>query len=297
MVVAQVTTVPPLFSTPYITAAEFKQAPTGTDVTNLVSRDPEASLAELVNVIGRASSWADQYCDQVLAATTDTDEEWARIARDGWFHLHPRYNPILSLTSFASGTQPSNLASLTDLSQTWIDQRGQTIWVPAQSSLFFSTQGPLQFGSGGYGTDMLVQYTYVNGYPNTLLTATAAAAATSIQVADATGVLAGLTQLGIYDGAQTEYVKVAATYGGGTTLPLAAPLLYTHQQVGVSVSALPPAVKQAVILLTANLVKMRGIGGIVAPRAGSQQASSSKSSDGVDVDTAYELLDPFRRVR
>lgn len=301
MAVAQVTTVPPLFTTPYVTAAEYKQSPTSIDVTNLVSRDAAASLAELNNLVARASSWADTYCGQILAATVDTDLDWFNMSRDGWLKVHPRYTPILQLNSFAYGSMPGNLATLTDLSQVAILSRAQEFHVPLAAGVMSSSAGPLQFGPAGYGARILCSYTYVNGYPTTTLAATASAGASSIQVVDATGVLAGLTQLGIYDGGQTEMVKVAASYAGGTTLPLQSALRFAHGEVGVSVSALPAAVKQAVIHLTNYLAKTRGIAAIVAPRGGSQQpgrtVKKADSNDPEDVATAKELLDAFRRVR
>lgn len=300
MAVAQVTTIPPLFTSPYITAAEYRQSPTSVDVSNLVPRDSAASIAELNNLVSRASSWADVYCGQILAATTDTDLDWYNPGRDGWLKIHPRYTPILSVTSFAYGTTPSNLAALSDLSQIAMIGRAQEFHVPLMAGVTQTSQGPLQFGSAAYGSRLLCSYTYVNGYPTTVLATPATAGATSIQVVDATGVLAGLTQLGIYDGGQTETVKVASSYVGGTTLPLTSALRFAHNETGVSVSALPPAVKQAVIHLTNYLAKTKGITGIVAPRGGgisAGQAVKSGQNDPEDVATAYELLDPFRRVR
>ena len=48
-----------LFSTPYLTLDEYKQAPTAIDYNNLVaaSTDPSVQDAELANVIARASSF------------------------------------------------------------------------------------------------------------------------------------------------------------------------------------------------------------------------------------------------
>ena len=64
------------FSTPYLTLTEFKNAPTAVDISNLVwnSTDQAVQDAELNNVIARASSWVDTYCNQVLAATTEQEQ-------------------------------------------------------------------------------------------------------------------------------------------------------------------------------------------------------------------------------
>ncbi len=297
MVAAQVTVTPPLFSQPYITVAEYNQAPTGVDLSNLVSKDPAASAAEGANIIARASAWADNFCGQILAATTDTDTNRVQVSRDGYMHIHPRYTPILEVTDFRFGTAPNNLQAMTDLSG--IGFYGQEFHVPSGVASFSSFTGPLQFGSAGYNAKYWVQYSYINGYPNTLLaTAPGAAGATTLTVTDATGIIGGLTQLGIYDGAQAELVKVASV--AGNVLTLTAPTVFAHTQTGVSVSALPPSVKQAVILLTTALVKTRGTSAIVAPGIRSQSAGqrlTTEAIQGEDVDYAYDLLMPYRRVR
>ena len=61
------------FSTPYLTLGEYKSAPTAIDIDNLVfnSQDPDVQDSELTNVIARASSWIDTFCNQVLAATNE----------------------------------------------------------------------------------------------------------------------------------------------------------------------------------------------------------------------------------
>jgi hypothetical protein len=74
------------FSTPYLTLGEFKNAPTSIDIDNLVfnSQDPDTQDSELVNVIARASSWIDTFCNQVLAATTESEQQRSRwVPSDG----------------------------------------------------------------------------------------------------------------------------------------------------------------------------------------------------------------------
>lgn len=293
---AKATTIPPLFSTPYLTVAEYTQAPTGIDTSNLSPGNPAASPAELANMIARASSWVDNYCGQVLAATVDTENVRTRPSRDGTLHIHPRYTPILEVLSVAYGGSPDRQISLSDLSGLWVET--SEFHVPLQEG--WTTRGPLQFGGPVPGRDLYVSYSYVNGYPNTTLAATALAGATSITVADGTGMLAGLTRLGVYDGPNSETVQVAATYTGGTVLPLVSPLTFAHATVGVSVSALPPAVKQATILITTALVKTRGAAAVVMPSFRSQQPrQQTKSEFGADLDMEYalDLLEPYRRVR
>ncbi len=292
----QATSTSPLFSTPYITAQEYLQAPTGEDATNLVKGDQAASMVELGNLIARASSLADLRCNQVLAATSDTESVRAAVSRDGYLHLHPRYWPILELVSLSYGTDPANIAALTDLSGVWVEP--QELTVPL-GSLKFSSAGPLQFGTPAYsGSQLFVRYTYQNGYPTTLLASALNAPGTQITVADATGVIGGLTSLIIYDGAQTETVHVASV--AGNVLTLSAATTFAHPTVGVSVSALPPAVKEAVILLTTSLIKTKGTGAIIAPGMRSQNPAGKTALPGRvadDLQLAWDLLDPFGRVR
>jgi hypothetical protein len=56
--------------TPYITVAEYKNAPTSIDYDNLVvGGNAQAQDAELSNVIRRASSFMDEYFNANLNAT------------------------------------------------------------------------------------------------------------------------------------------------------------------------------------------------------------------------------------
>lgn len=287
----------PLFSTPYITVDEYRQAPTGINVDQLVPRDPAASRAELANVIARASSLADGYCGQILAATVDTDVARIRVDRDGAVHVHPRQTPIIQVNAFAFGTAPNTLTQVTDLSGVWIE--AAEFHVPLTSGSV-SWQGALQFSAAQSGGWAYCRWTTVSGWPNTTLAATAAAASTSLKVGDATGIVAGITQLAVYDGAQAENVQVAASWTGGTTLPLTAPLLYTHDQTGVAVSALPPDVRQAAILLTTAMIKTRGAAAVVAQSVSQLKAHVAKSGDKSamdDLELAFLLLAPYRRVR
>jgi hypothetical protein len=286
------------FSTPYLTLDEFKNAPTAIDIDNLVfnSQDPDAQDAELANVIARASSWIDTYCNQVLAATTEQEQQRTRISADGTIRFHPRYNPIIALTSFQYGNPSTQLQNLGDCSIAWIED--SEIIVPyATLSTTYSSQGALQFG---FPTSPRVQtyikYSYVAGYANTTILS-ATAGQSTLTVASGTGITAGLS-LRIYDGYSSEFVTVDSTYTfGSTTVPLTSPLINSHAN-GISISALPPAVKEAAILVTTAFLKVRGDNAMVMSIT-SQAGSAMKGADlfGQDIALAKELLIPYRRVR
>jgi len=286
------------FSTPYLTLAEFKNAPTAIDISDLVwnSQDPDVQDAELANVIARASSWIDTYCNQVLAATTETEQQRSRIKDDGTIRFHPRYNPIIALTSFSYGSVNYQMTTVQDCSVAWIEDN-QIIFPYAQLASTYSSQGALQFGFPTTPRqEVFLNYTYINGYANTTIVS-ATASQSSLVVADGTGIVAG-QMLKIYDGFSSENVMVASTYTfGSTTIPLTKPLSYTHAS-GVSISALPPAIKEAAILVTTAMLKVRGdnsmiMGATTSP--GGAMGQGQKMTE--EIKFAMDLLAPYRRIR
>jgi hypothetical protein len=287
-----------LLTIPYLTLEEYKNAPTAIDIDNLVfnSQDPEVQDTELKNVIARASSWADTYCNQVLGATVETEQQRSRVSTDGSIRFHPRFSPIMALLDFNYG-YPTNMASLGDCSVAWIEE--EQIIIPNAMLGTWTSQGPLSFGAynGGPGNQMFLKYTYVAGYTNTLLASPAALGASTIVVKDGTGIIAGQI-LSLYDGLNTENVTVASTYVfGSATVPLTRPLVYAHL-ADVSVSALPPAVKEAVILITTAFLKVRGDSAMtmgIVTSANSTQTASNRYSD--ELTLASTLLNSYARVR
>lgn len=287
-----------LISVPYLTLEEYKNAPTAIDINNLVynSQDPEVQDAELRNVIARASSWADTYCNQVLGATLETEQQRSRVSTDGSIRFHPRFSPIVALTNFEYG-YPTNMANLGDCSIAWIED--QEIIIPNAQLGTWTSQGPLSFGSynGGPGNQMFLRYTYVAGYTNTVTETPSIVGATQLTVHDGTGIVPG-QMLQIYDSLNTERVTVASTYVfGSTTVPLTRPMVYAHA-ADVSVSALPPAIKEAVLLITTAFLKVRGDSSMtmmVAQQATMSTPGSQEYAD--ELVLASRLLTSYRRIR
>lgn len=287
-----------LLSVPYLTVEEYKNAPTAIDLDNLVfnSQDPEAQDAELRNVIARASSWMDTYCNQVLGATVETEQQRSRISTDGSIRFHPRFSPIVALTDFNYG-YPTNMASLGDCSIAWIED--QQIIIPNAQLGTWTSQGPLSFGSygGGPSNQVFLKYTYVAGYTNTVMEIPTAIGDTDFDVHDATGIVAG-QMLEIYDGFNTEHVTVADTYTFGSTIvPVTRPMVYAHA-AGVSVSALPPAIKQAAILVTTAMLKVRGDSSMTM-MVTSQPTMATPGSDRFsdEMRIAADILNTYARIR
>jgi hypothetical protein len=281
----------------YLTLAEYKNAPTAIDYDNLVvGGNAAAQDAELASVIARASSFIDVHLNQTLIARQIVEQQRTRITPQGNLILHTEYNPIIAISALNWGVTPSTMIAATDPSQCWLEPT-QFIYPLAELGLTYSSQGPLSFGfPPSVRSQIYTNYTYIAGYVNTGI-ATATAAATSLTVQDATGIVAG-QQLNIYDGSSSERVTVATTYTfGSTTVPLTSALAYTHA-AGVAISGLPPAVKEAAILVTTDFLKVRGDNSLTM--AVTTRASSGPSVQdiiGSDLALAKELLRPFRKIR
>jgi len=287
-----------LYSTPYLTIAEYKQAPTAIDYNNLVvdSTDSAVQDAELANVIARASSWMDNFCNQVLEATLEEEQQRCRIKNDGTLALHPSYSPIIAMTELKVGATPNNLTTISDLSVGWVEN--QQYILPGSAVSNYSSQGSLAFGIPARPRqEVYCHYSYIAGYFNDTLGASAAAGASTITVTENTGLVAG-TKLTIYDGGKTENVTVGSGYAfGSSTVPLSSPLSYAHSS-GIAISALPPAIKQAAIFVTTAFLKARGDYSLTMMSSSDVGQASAKSAGmDRDMDIAKELLYSFKRVR
>ena len=287
-------------SIPYLTTAEFRSAPTAIDIDNLVfnSSDPDVQDSELANVIARASSWIDTHCNQILGATTTTEQQRTRVSPDGYIKWHPNYNPVIALTDLWYGYPSTNLYHVTDVSSAWIENQ-QILFPYASMGSLFTNQGPLQFGfPSNSGSPVFLKYTYVNGYANDLIN-TAVATQSTLTVKSGVGITVGDT-LKIYDGMYSENVTVASSYTfGSTTVPLTSPLLYSHS-AGISISALPPAIKEAAILVTTAMLKVRGDSSMtmaVGTLPSYNSTPEIAQNIGSDMAMAVDLLKPYRRIR
>lgn len=308
-----VPTVEGILTQPYVTVAEFKTAPTWLDVDNLVPGGiPEQQDAELFNVLLRASAWADNWCAQRLGAHTVYEQMRCRPDRYGTVILHPSNVPVRQVTGLAYGANFQNLTVLTDLTQVWVeDARGIVISLIPQRGSFF---GSLEFGGFPVeGTEIFIEIAYVSGYASTTLTATAATGSNTLSVADATGFQVPFASLvanvrgstaRIWNPGQEEAVAVSSI--NGNTLTLASNLANTHTPANgpggqIGVSELPAEVHQAVVCMAVALM-MREDVSEEDPFAGSPYGPATRKSGaggkaGGLLDNAYELLDPYRRVR
>jgi len=283
----------------YLTLAEYKNAPTAIDYSNLVTGGTSAQQdAELNAVIQRASSWIDIYVNQPLIAQNFTEQQRTRITQEGFIIISPEYNNLVAVNSLSYGVTPTNLVTVpaNSLSQIWFE-KAQFIYPLSQLGITYSSQGPLSFGfPPSTRSRIYVTYNYVAGFCNGLIS-TATAGASSFTMIDPIGLTPG-TVVNIYDGQYTEQVVVANNYTyGSSTVPITTPLAYAHS-AGASVGNMPQAIKQAAVLVVTDFLKVRGDSSLtmnVTTRATS--GPSIQSIIGSDMALAKELLAPFRRMR
>jgi hypothetical protein len=233
-----VTPVPSRVTTAYITVAELKRSPIYTQLSKLVPGGSAGDNdAELGQIIMRVSALIDSEVNQNLSATVDSEVGRVAVSEYGELRIHTRATPIIQVLSVAVGTDPNNLIPVSDLSSVVVDPWSITVLAPQ----IYACPRP--------GRRLWASWTYVNGYPVTALTEASAVGDTSITVADATGILPGVTQLKVKDGKWFETIAPTAVTGNTLTV---APLMYGHQ-AGVGVSALPDDVQAAALVLISRL--------------------------------------------
>ena len=170
--------------TPYVTIDEVKFSPTAAalDFSNLVENASQAVQDRaLHDLIVRASDMADRHVYGALGtltATVNTGNGRYRQNRYGQFIIHPDYWPILEVRSFSAGINPGtqNAYSLTS-SNVSIEREQFIITAQAGLSNITTTYGSLGIVGYNQGVDIqqFCQWTYVNGFGNTFLSAAVSA--------------------------------------------------------------------------------------------------------------------------
>lgn len=288
---------------PYVAVAEFKQAPTAIDISTLDQTaigNQQAQDSALLNVLKRASAWVDNICRMdTLSATLTTETKEVRLTRGGRINVHVGMTPIVNLQTVKYRLNPSVGYSTVDntLIQTYESWFSVYAINPYNLTNTLMMQMPAFSYFAQSQRDMMldvpitVQYTYVSGYFNSQVVGAVTIGANTITVVDATGLVIGST-FTIYDGATEESCKVLSITGN--TITLTAPTLFAHADKAPA-SALPEAVKQAVILLASYLIKERGSMAltVTGESVGSASGSYSKAED---IQTAKSILQPYIRV-
>lgn len=324
-----------MLGTAYLNSTLLFNAPTAVSWGLVPS--PDASEADqyaaATDIIWRATSRIDTFCHMPLRSTCDTEylngpgqprcntdrntgngvlqvrrwpvtevlavqvspsasfpRAWTPVPAGQWDIRHP----LLWSGDSASATAPDGGWTI-DVAPGWISWCGPWRGVP----------GSWAGGWGRGGTR--VQVSYVNGWPHTSLTATAAAGATVLDVDDVTG-WAGASGFA-YDGAATEPVTVGSVSattamtlpnGAGTaqagpgTITLTQPLAYGHEQ-GTLISALPATVLEAAIYAACAQALESGIDAVAVQDMSGQRVSSDAATKDI-IAAMGTLLAPFARV-
>ena len=292
----------------YISIAEYLSAPTSVDTSQLyVGGTTGENLDELANVIGRASDWANGICYQILAATLDTEtDSGVYVRHDGTVRARCSFWPFRELDSFSVGRVPSRMDPIIEPSDVWLDGRKVLgvnvggVTSNARSSDVFALYGAVRPGSRVY-----IQWSYWNGWFHSTLASAPSVGATSLTLTTTLPQSAAGVSLTIPDAANTETVQVASTFTGGTVIPLANPTVYAHPSSGnsitlpqsITVTELPPKIRQATISLTSCLIKTRGTQAEVMPSIGQAPNQSALIQSGglEDYQAAVDLLEVYRR--
>lgn len=258
--------------TPYITAQDFLNEPTGVDTSQLIPAGSALTeAAALARLVANASSEADRICQKTLAATLDVESGLYRIFRDGTIHVPLPFGPVISVNAVSTGFSASSMTAMANLSGIRIIRNVAYIPVPTAPPLNYSfSPNPAAYAPHGW---IYADVTYVNGWAHSTLTAATLAGAAQVAPGNVLGFVPGLP-FTVYDGQNTEGAQVGAGYVlGATPMPLAGTLAYAHG-LGVTVSALPPFARLAVVTLAKWLAKTKGTKAIVMPSINGRTVSS-----------------------
>ncbi|MGW2920419.1 hypothetical protein ACWDBF_21510 [Streptomyces angustmyceticus] len=294
-------------STPYVSAAAFRAHPTYLDLDSLRPDDPDpaAQDAVLTNLLLQASSWADNECDQPLGAHLFIQSGRVRTDRAGRIRMHADHGPVSTVTGVGYGWSPTSLTTLAAPSA-WVEDGSNLVIGLGGASGAWTGSLQLGFGSGP-GAETFARISYVAGYVATQLADAAEAGATSLQVADPTGIEPG-GQYRIWEPGAEETVTVSPVWQpptptgmpATTSVLLAAPTLVAHES-GHDFSDMPADARLAVVNYAMAL--------LVRPDSSAEDefpdtamASTTRGKDsrrtGVGlVNEARRILSSYQRVR
>jgi hypothetical protein len=273
---------------PYVTVAEFKRHPSGTDTKNLVPGQSQAvNDQSLKDILLRASSYADNIVEKVLAATIDTQYGDYSPGRGGLIKVPLDNSPIVGVIDVQLGLAPGSLVPRDDLSG--CDLQGRILSIP------------VGYGVRGGPSRVYAKVRYVNGWANAQLDSSVNAGATSLTLNNALGVVPGMT-LALSGPTAGESVVVADSFVPVSTLastevPLAAGTGSAYAMGDVA-TTMPQSIKLAVILLACSIIKTRGSNAIVMASVHGKPDQETPFEDGAEGEygMAVDLLSPYRRV-
>jgi hypothetical protein len=311
--------------TPYVTPSMLINAPTGVawDIIPYPQALTALQTEEQFNICQRATGLVDNFCNQVLRATADTEylsgpdfrmtiqqaTGNGRLVLQRWPVLQVLAVSVAANSGFPRQWQtlPSGANAAYDVENPIIGLYGTTVPSAAgeggQSIVIAPGYVNWSLGRRGYR----VAVSYLNGWPHTSLTATATSPTSTLQVDDVTAFTGAAAT--IYDGSTTETVTVTSVTANanlilpvsGTTVPagpgtlnLSAPITATHA-AGVVVSSLPQDIIWATILAATSQALESGIDAITIQNVPGSQTVGGHGIQ--ELQTEYEvILAPYKRV-
>lgn len=237
-------------TTPYVSPAAFRAHPTYLDTDGLRVGDPNPAdqTAQLAVTLLEASGWADNQANQPLGAHIWTQRCRSRIDRAGNLKFHSDHGPVISVSSVGYGTTPTALTTMSG-SGAWIEADTNVV-LPLNGNRGWS--GSLQFGVAVSG-EVFMQAVCVAGFVATVLGSAANIGATTLTVADPTGILPGGSYR-IWEPGVEETVTVSPTWTppaatvppAAASVTLAVPTLFAHA-TGHDFSSLPAEARDAIV--------------------------------------------------
>jgi hypothetical protein len=307
-------------SAPLISNSVYGFAPTAINTSLLIpsKNNPGQEAFVLADEIRRASRWVGQICFGASAAATgvtpaaglSVESDTVKV-RNGRLSLICNYKPIGPVIGIDVGSYPGNVTSIGSSLSAAVTTGIRTIYVP----LYGYPVRPGDVGSpvtpwGGYGGSAYAVWSYVYGYPHTVLAEPVSQGATTcvVQATNGSGglwgVFPGMTTFRIADKALTEFVLVAGITPGSPSANLCTLTTSAFQNGHVlpiapdftPVTTLPDDIEQACISLTTVLIKGRGSMAQVMPTTpGGQPSGKALGQAGATTDygKAMKLLKPY----
>jgi hypothetical protein len=286
-------------------------------------------MAEIWNMVNRATARTDSYVNQVLRATADVEllhgpdfrvtvgpasggsiltPYWGASAPQNARMIMSRW-PILQVTSVK--VCPNNLwpRSWTAVTSGYYEPEVPPVGLLNTVSPAAAAEGGQAILVGGgfidwsYGRNgYAIEVTYVNGWPHASLTSAVAAGATTLPVNDCTGwgisnyfgTYTGATGV-IEDGGQQEsfHAASASVASGPGNLTLSQAITYPHQ-AGTVVTTMPASIQQACIYFATAEALTRGATSTTIHAVGGASQSSDKGAEDLIAEGEL-LLHAFRR--
>lgn len=300
---------------PYVSPQMLVAASTGISWATIPDRNStvDQQISEQFNICMRATAMVDQYCNQPLRATIDTEQ----FTGPGEFRVQNQPTGVTRLLTSRSpitAVLGGRVSSAAAFPRSWNSIPANQFEPEIALIGVYGTTAPGNSGGGGQAILMApgnctwlfgrlssrIEVTYLNGWPHASLTVAASPGDTTLAIDDITGWLgaAGI----LYGQALQETIVVVAVapntagaVSGPGVVTLATALVFPHQ-VGDIVSSLPGSVIQATILYCVVQALTRGATSTAVQSLGGTSSGSGGLSASDLETSAQTYIHAYRRV-